>query len=90
MVALQVKKTFKVTGRGYVLVGVLQDPSTTIKIGDYLKTDEAERRIEIKGIEILNYGSEYKRHSDQSVGVLADLTEEEAKELIEKTLYKHI
>lgn len=52
MVALQVKEIFRVTGRGYVLVGMLQDPSTTIKIGDYLKTDEAERRIEIRGIEI--------------------------------------
>ncbi|WP_438449510.1 hypothetical protein [Gorillibacterium sp. sgz5001074] len=89
MFGLYVNDIFKITGRGYVLTGTVQDPKGIIKIGDYLKALNNEVLVKVKGVEMLNYGSKYKERINESIGLLVDITEDEAKELIGKTLYKY-
>lgn len=87
MFELYIKEVFKITGRGYVLTGIVQDQKAVIKVGDYLRTNNSEVLIKVKGVEMLNYGSKYKERINESIGILVDVTNEEAKELVGRILF---
>lgn len=89
MFEIFVKNIFKITGRGYVLTGTVEDQAGIIRTGDYLRELSNDALlVKVLGIELLNYGKFYKERINESVGLLVDLTEDETKELIGKTLYK--
>ncbi|QNK55155.1 hypothetical protein [Paenibacillus sp. PAMC21692] len=87
----KVEEVFKITGRGYVLTLILNDSDVSLKIGDTLRYQSNEKtKIEIKGIEILNYGSNIKNIRKDIIGILVDLSEEQALNTKGKILIKHI
>ncbi|WP_037287802.1 hypothetical protein [Saccharibacillus sacchari] len=87
MFALQVTAVFNITDRGYVLAGTLQDSTASIGIGNYVKNETEEIRVQVKGIEHLNYGSEYREHTSE-FGILVNITKQEAENLIGKILFE--
>ncbi|QNK55154.1 hypothetical protein [Paenibacillus sp. PAMC21692] len=87
----KVEEVFKITGRGYVLTLILNDSDVSLKIVDTLRYQSNEKtKIEIKGIEILNYGSNIKNIRKDIIGILVDLSEEQALNTKGKILIKHI
>ncbi|SDO50286.1 hypothetical protein SAMN04487897_11590 [Paenibacillus sp. yr247] len=84
-----VEDTFKITGRGYVLCGVINEPSAKIKIGDTLRNKiNKTQEIKIKSIEMINYGINFKDRRQDIIGLFVDITDEEASEIKGKTFIK--
>lgn len=66
----------------------IQEMATvSIGIGNYMKNETAEIRIQVKGIEHLNYGIEYKERKSE-FGILVNITKQEAENLIGKILFE--
>jgi len=75
----KVEEVFKITGRGYVLTLILSDSNIPLKIGDVLRIQSnEEQEIIIKGIEMLNYGSNLMNIRKDILGILVDLSDEQA------------
>lgn len=87
LIVLTIDDIFKITGRGYVLTCVINNPNSTIKIGDTLRNREnVTQEIQIKGIEMINYGSNFKNRRLDIIGILVEISDEEALEIKGKTL----
>lgn len=87
----KVEEVFKTTGRGYVLTLNLNGSNVSLKIGDTLRYQSyGKPEIVIKGIEILNYGSNIKNIRKDIIGILVDLSDEQALNTKGKILIKHI
>jgi len=86
----KVEEVFKITGRGYVLTLILSDSNIPLKIGDVLRIQSnEEQEIIIKGIEMLNYGSNLMNIRKDILGILVDLSDEQALKTKGKILIKH-
>lgn len=89
MFEIEVKDAFKITGRGYVIAGEVIDNKTALRIGDTLiHKDDLEQKLNVKGIEMINYRPG-QRINLNHIGLLVDITEDAAKSLIGKRLFKH-
>jgi translation elongation factor EF-Tu-like GTPase len=90
MVQMIVQEAFKITGRGYVLTGTKDDPNEEIRIGDCLRASNSgsEIRVIVKGIEMVHYKDQFQLRNKESIGILAEISDEEAKQLIGETLVK--
>ncbi len=87
MFELEVKDVFKITGRGYVLAGEMIESGSILRNGDILvHKDDRERKIHVTSIEMLNYGSAVRKLNH--ISFLTDISDELAKALVGKRLYK--
>lgn len=85
----KVEDVFKITGRGYVLTLNINDSDIALKIGESLHIKDNEKQeIIINGIEMLNYGSNMKNKREDIVGILVDISDEQASDIKGKTLIK--
>lgn len=85
----KVEDVFKITGRGYILTLNLNDSDIVLKIGELLRIrDNEKQEIIINGIEMLNYGSSIKQKRDDIVGILVDISDEQATDIKGKLLIK--
>ena len=87
MFEVEIKDFFQITGRGYVLGGEIINKGALLSNGDTLMSrDNKEQKIYVKSIEMVNFGA--KPINLNLIGLLVDITEEEAKELVGKRLFK--
>lgn len=87
MFELEVKDVFKISGRGYVIAGEIIKSETTLKNGETLfNKQDKELKILVKSIEMINYGTGQIKLNH--IGIMTDISEELAKALIGKRLYK--
>lgn len=82
------EEVFQISGRGYVLILKIKDPSVPLKIGQTLKNTDTEQEFMIRGIEMLNYGAGIKNKRHDIVGVLVDISDDQASELKGKLFIK--
>ncbi|WP_019639235.1 hypothetical protein [Paenibacillus fonticola] len=88
MFEIEVNDTFKITGRGFVVVGEIIKNETTLKNGDILiNREDNEQKIYVNAVEMTSYGARLRKDL-RSMGFLTEISEEAAKSLIGKRLYK--
>ncbi|WP_040948960.1 hypothetical protein [Gorillibacterium massiliense] len=84
-----IEDVFKITGRGYVLGGVINDPKALLRVGETLIVkDNKEKKLYVNSIEMLNYGSDYENRRLDQIGILVDISNEDATEIKGKILIK--
>ncbi|WP_058302162.1 hypothetical protein [Gorillibacterium timonense] len=87
MFEIRVEDVFMLTGRGYIIAGEIISNEEVLRIGDTLRSkDNTEQKIDVKAIEMMNYGTRVVK--SKHIGLLTVISEEEAKGLIGKILFK--
>ncbi|MEO3944278.1 hypothetical protein [Gorillibacterium sp. CAU 1737] len=88
MFEVEIEHAFRITGRGYVIVGEVLARETVLRNGDFLRIRENEEQtVQVKAIEMVNFGS--RTPTFNKIGLFVGLSEEESKALVGKHLYKN-